>query len=406
MSIFDKLFGRSVVARSSERQKILRYDIDQYKVSKWDKKAIELYLIRASIDALARNVGKMELDAVMYTDRENSIKKVNRASDVARVLKRPNQYMTMYDFLYKIAAMYYASNNAFIWPEYSKEGNLIALWPINYENFQLYESERGTLIAKFRISYRKTYTVPYDDIIHLRNHYIDDDFVGSSNQALLPVCELMNAQNQGIIHGIQNSAIIRGILKSVNVIKEQDMKAARNRFVEDNLAASNNGGVIVVDGKFDYTPIESKPYMVDAETMAETKRMVFDYFGINEGFITNTFSPEEYEAVYEGRLEPFAIMLTQALTKGLYTDRERGFGNEVEANMSRVKYQPISAITSLIAATNQLGLFRKNEYREMLGYPPLSDDEGGNDIVISLNYVNSENLDEYQDVGGNDGKAE
>lgn len=406
MSIFDKLFGRSVVARSSERQKILRYDIDQYKVSKWDKKAIELYLIRASIDALARNVGKMELDAVMYTDRDNSVKKVNRASDVARVLKRPNQYMTMYDFLYKIAAMYYASNNAFIWPEYSKEGNLIALWPINYENFQLYESERGTLIAKFRISYRKTYTVPYDDIIHLRNHYIDDDLVGSSNQALLPVCELMNAQNQGIIHGIQNSAIIRGILKSVNVIKEQDMKAARNRFVEDNLAASNNGGVIVVDGKFDYTPIESKPYMVDAETMAETKRMVFDYFGINEGFITNTFSPEEYEAVYEGRLEPFAIMLTQALTKGLYTDRERGFGNEVEANMSRVKYQPISAITSLIAATNQLGLFRKNEYREMLGYPPLSDDEGGNDIVISLNYVNSENLDEYQDVGGNDGKAE
>ena len=406
MSIFDKLFGRSVVARSSERQKILRYDIDQYKVSKWDKKAIELYLIRASIDALARNVGKMELDAVMYTDRDNSIKKVNRASDVARVLKRPNQYMTMYDFLYKIAAMYYASNNAFIWPEYSKEGNLIALWPINYENFQLYESERGTLIAKFRISYRKTYTVPYDDIIHLRNHYIDDDLVGSSNQALLPVCELMNAQNQGIIHGIQNSAIIRGILKSVNVIKEQDMKAARNRFVEDNLAASNNGGVIVVDGKFDYTPIESKPYMVDAETMAETKRMVFDYFGINEGFITNTFSPEEYEAVYEGRLEPFAIMLTQALTKGLYTDRERGFGNEVEANMSRVKYQPISAITSLISATNQLGLFRKNEYREMLGYPPLSDDEGGNDIVISLNYVNSENLDEYQDVGGNDGKAE
>lgn len=405
MSIFDKLFGRSVVARSSERQKILRYDIDQYKVSKWDKKAIELYLIRASIDALARNVGKMELDAVMYTDRDNSIKKVNRASDVARVLKRPNQYMTMYDFLYKIAAMYYASNNAFIWPEYSKEGNLIALWPINYENFQLYESERGTLIAKFRISYRKTYTVPYDDIIHLRNHYIDDDLVGSSNQALLPVCELMNAQNQGIIHGIQNSAIIRGILKSVNVIKEQDMKAARNRFVEDNLAASNNGGVIVVDGKFDYTPIESKPYMVDAETMAETKRMVFDYFGINEGFITNTFSPEEYEAVYEGRLEPFAIMLTQALTKGLYTDRERGFGNEIEANMSKVKYQPISAITSLISATNQLGLFRKNEYREMLGYPPLSDEEGGNDIVISLNYVNSQNLDEYQEVGGsNDGE--
>ena len=405
MSIFSRLFGRNTVTRSSERQKILRYDIDQYKINKWDKKSVDLYLIRASIDALSRNIAKMELEAVMYTDRENSVKKVNRISDVARVLKHPNDYMTTYDFLYKVSAMYYASNNAFIWPEY-KDGQLVALWPINYENFQLFETERGNLVAKFRLSYRNTYTIPYDDLIHLRNHFIGDDLIGSSNNALLPVCELMNTQNQGIIHGIQNSAIIRGILKSVNVIKEQDLKAARDRFVEDNLSASNNGGVVVVDGKFDYSPIESKPYIVDAETMAETKRMVFDYFGVNEGFITNKFTPEEYEAVYEGRIEPFAIMITQALTKGLYTAREIGFGNEVEANMSRVKYQPISAITSLIAATNQLGLFRKNEYREMLGYPPLSDEEGGNEIVISLNYTNTQNLDEYQDVGDNDGKEE
>lgn len=405
MSIFSRLFGRNTVTRSSERQKILRYDIDQYKINKWDKKSVDLYLIRASIDALSRNIAKMELEAVMYTDRENSVKKVNRISDVARVLKHPNDYMTTYDFLYKVSAMYYASNNAFIWPEY-KDGQLVALWPINYENFQLFETERGNLVAKFRLSYRNTYTIPYDDLIHLRNHFIGDDLIGSSNNALLPVCELMNTQNQGIIHGIQNSAIIRGILKSVNVIKEQDLKAARDRFVEDNLSASNNGGVVVVDGKFDYSPIESKPYIVDAETMAETKRMVFDYFGVNEGFITNKFTPEEYEAVYEGRIEPFAIMITQALTKGLYTARERGFGNEVEANMSRVKYQSISAITSLIAATNQLGLFRKNEYREMLGYPPLSDEEGGNEIVISLNYTNTQNLDEYQDVGDNDGKEE
>ena len=402
MSIFDKLFRRSAV-QNSERQNILRYDIDQYKIERWDKKSIELYLIRASIDALARNIAKMQLEAVMYTDRDNSVKKIDRVSDVARVIRHPNSVMTSYDFLYKVAAMYYATNNAFIWPEY-KNGRLIALWPINYEQFQLFETERGTLIAKFRLNYRHTYAVPYDDLIHLRNHYMGDDLVGSSNKKPMdPVCELLNTQNQGIVNGIKNSAIIRGILKSVNVIKEEELTKARDRFVRDNLSASNNGGVVVVDGKFDYTPIESKSYVIDAETMAEAKRMVFDYFGVNEGFLTNTFTPEQYESIYEGRLEPFAIMLTQALTHGLYTERELRFGNEIEANMSKVKYQPMSAITSLIAATNQLGLFRKNEYREMLGYPPLSDEEGGNDIVISLNYVNSQNLDEYQEVG-NDGE--
>lgn len=403
MSIFD-IFRRSVSSRN--KSKLIRYDIDQYRFTRWDKKATELYLIRASVDALARNVAKMQLEAVMYTDRDRSEKKVDRNSAVARVIRHPNFYMTSYDFLYKIAAMYFTTNNVFIYPEY-ENGKLVALHPINYEEFDLYQTENGTLIAKFRLSYRKTYTVLYDDVIHLRNHYITNDLLGDSNDAALrPVCELLSTQNQGIIAGIKNSAIIRGILKALNVIKDEDLNKARDRFVEDNLRASNSGGVIAIDGKFDYQNIESKPYVVDANSMSEAKKMVFDYFGINEGFITNKFTPEEYEAVYEGRLEPFAIMLTQSLTHGLYTERELGFGNEIEANMSKVKYQPISAITSLIAATNQLGLFRKNEYREMLGYPPLSDEDGGNDIVISLNYVNSSNLDEYQGVGGENDEAE
>lgn len=402
MSILDKLFRRNVPARRSERSQVLRYDINQYNFKTWDKKSIELYLIRAVIDALARNIAKMQLEAVMYTDREISMKKIDRSSDVAKVIRHPNRFMTAYDFIYKVAALYYVTNNVFIWPEY-KDGRLVALWPINYQDFQLFENENGTLIAKFRLNYRHTYTVLYDDLIHLRNHYIDDDLVGSSNtKTLLPVCELMNTQNQGIINGIKNSAIIRGILKSVNVIKEADLVKARDQFVQDNLSASNNGGVIVVDGKFDYTNLESKPYVIDAETLEESKKMVFDYFGVNEGFVSNKFTADEYEAVYEGRLEPFAVMFTQALTHGLYTERELGFGNEIEANMSKVKYQTIRAITSLISATNQLGLFRKNEYREMLGYPPLPDEDGGNDIVISLNYTNSQNLDEYQEVGGND----
>ena len=400
MSFIDKLFRRSGISR--DRSRLMRYDVNQYRFVTWDKKATDLYIIRASVDALARNIAKMQLDAVMYTDRDRAEKKVDRTSDVARVLRHPNQYMTQYDFLYKVAAMFYTTNNVFIYPEY-KDGRLIALHPINYEDFSIYETENGTLIAKFRMNYYRTYSILYDDLIHLRNHYMTKDLIGDSNSdAIKPITDLLTTQNQGIINGIKNSAIIRGILKAANVIKDEDMKLARDRFVEDNLRASNAGGVIGIDGKFEYQNIESKPYIVDAQSMAESKKMIFDYFGITEGFITNAFTPEEYEAIYEGRLEPFAIMLTQGLTHGLYTERELGFGNEIEANMSKVKYQPISAITALIGATNQLGLFRKNEYREMLGYPPLSDEDGGNDIVISLNYVNNDKLDEYQGVNNNE----
>ena len=394
--------GRRPIDR--ETSKVMRYNVEQWRYHNYDRDALEMDLIRASVDALSRNIAKMRLECVMYD--KDGLKKVDETSDLARVLKHPNRYMTLYDFLYKVASIYYTQNNVFIWPEYDRKGNLVALWPINYKNFKLYETDSGILVAKFQLSYTRTYTVAYDDLIHLRNHYTNEDLLGDSNAALRPVCELLNAQNQGIVNGIRNSAIVRGILKSINVIKEEDMNRAKAQFIEENLRASNNGGVIGIDGKFEYTPIDSKPYIIDAETREETKKMVFNYFGVNEAFLTNDFTAEKYEAVYEGRLEPFAIMLTQALTHGLYTEREIGFRNVIEANMSKLKYQPYSTITAMVQATNQLGLFTRNEYREAYGYPPLKAEEGGNEIMISLNYTNTQNLDEYQNVGQDDTPAE
>lgn len=171
----------------------------------------------------------------------------------------------------------------------------------------------------------------------------------------------------------------------MNVLKDSDIEKARDKFVSDNLRASNNGGVMVLDGKFDYQPLESKPYMVDADTMEQARKKIFDLLGVNEDFLQNKFDSNGYESVYEGRIEPFCIMLTQAMTAKLFTDRERGFGNEIEANMARVKYQPMSTVVQVINATQQLGLFMRDEYREMLGYAPLGAERGGDQIMIAVN---------------------
>lgn len=348
----------------------------------------QIDLIALCIDALARNIGKIELKSIVR--KKNAVSVADLTSDVARVLKRPNPYMTSYDFLYKVASLYFMSNNVFIWPEYDNQGQLVALWPINYKSFQLVKTESGIMIAQFTLNYFQEYTVPYSRLIHLRNKFTTDDLFGDTNDALNPVAELINAQNQGIVNGIKNSALIRGILKSINVIKEEDLTKARDQFVKDNLAASNSGGVIVIDGKFDYQNIESKPYVIDADTMKEVRERVYSYYGVNDEFIQNKFTSEQYEAVYEGRIEPFAMMISQAFSDMLFTSRERGFGNEVEANMAKLKYQPMTVITRIITATNQLGLFTRDEYREMLGYQPLGPDRGGDEIMIAVNNMASD----------------
>lgn len=376
-----------VTGASTQRTSVVPLNTEVWTYKSFKGDLISLDVIAMSIDALARNIGKIELKSVQR--KKDSVLVTDMTSDVARVLAHPNQYMSSYDFLYKLASLYFLSNNVFIWPEYDRNGNLVALWPINYRSFTL-KNNNGVLIAQFQLNYWKEYTVPYSRLIHLRNKFTTDDLFGDTNDALGPIAELANAQNQGIINGIKNSALIRGILKSVNIIKEEDMTKARDQFVKDNLSAANSGGVMVIDGKFDYQNIESKPYIVDADTLKEVKERIYSYFGVNDNFVQNKFLPEEYEAVYEGRIEPFAMMISQAFTDKLFTAREKGYGNIVEANMAKLKYQPMTVVTRVIMATSQLGLFTRDEYREMLGYEPLGPDRGGDEIMIAVNNMEAD----------------
>lgn len=387
MSFFDRFTKRTKAARDIDQGKSIPIVINCWNYKRFHGDLLDIDVIVSCIDALARNLAKMRLTAIRRV--KDSVAITDLSSDIARVLRKPNPYMTMYDFIYKVAALYYASNNAFIWPEYNNKGELINLWPINYRGFKVYEVD-GIKIARFEMERNHFYTIPYKDLIPLRNHYFNDALFGDENYPFKPIAELMHAQNQGIIEGIKNSALLRGLLIASGVLKEEDIKAARERFIEENLNAKNNGGVMIIDGKFDYKPLESKPYIIDADTRAKTKEEAFEYFGVNEEFLQNNFTAEKYEAIYEGRLEPFAIMFTDALTAFLYTEREVSFGNEIVANMSRVKYQSINSVVNIVNATKELGLFTRDEYREMLGYEPLGPERGGDEIMIATNNYQSD----------------
>lgn len=387
MSIFDRFTKRTKASKDVDQGKSIPIVINCWNYKRFHGDLLEIDVIVSCIDALARNLAKMRLTAIRRV--KDSVAITDFSSDIARVLRKPNPYMTMYDFIYKVAALYYASNNAFIWPEYNNKGELINLWPINYRGFKVYEVD-GIKIARFEMERNHFYTIPYKDLIPLRNHYFNDALFGDENHPFKPIAELMHAQNQGIIEGIKNSALIRGLLIASGVLKEDDIRAARERFIEENLNAKNNGGVMVIDGKFDYKPLESKPYIIDADTRAKTKEEAFEYFGVNEEFLQNNFTAEKYEAIYEGRLEPFAIMLTDALTAFLFTEREISFGNEIVANMSKVKYQSINSVVNIVNATKELGLFTRDEYREMLGYEPLGPERGGDEIMIATNNYQSD----------------
>ena len=60
----------------------------------------------------------------------------------------------------------------------------------------------------------------------------------------------------------------------------------------------------------------------------------------------------------------------------------------------------MTVVKDVIAATKELGLFTRDEYREMLGYEPLGPDRGGDEIMIATNNYDSTGSQEG-DTNGN-----
>ena len=101
---WNSLFRRSS-KKSNETFK--PYDINAWTYRAFNRQAIEMDIVRGTVDALSRNIAKMRLQAVMV--KADGTKIADNTSDVARVLNHPNQFMTSYDFMYKVSSLYFGS---------------------------------------------------------------------------------------------------------------------------------------------------------------------------------------------------------------------------------------------------------------------------------------------------------
>jgi HK97 family phage portal protein len=239
-------------------------------------------IFRSAVDAIARNAAKLKACHVIKTTagRTNG---TNGTNGLDRLLQtRPNPYMSAYDMLYRMVTHYFLYNNAFAYLQKDIRGNLTGIYPIRAASVEFITDLTDTMFCRFLLHDGKQYTLPYVDVIHLRRHYNDNDMLGDPNTALLPALELAHAMSQGIIKGIQNGAHLRDILKMSLVMNEDTIQKARDRFVKDHLAIDNTGGVMALDQKWEYQPLDLKPYVIDEGQLSAAKRKIYDYLGVSE----------------------------------------------------------------------------------------------------------------------------
>ena len=108
------------------------------------------------------------------------------------------------------------------------------------------------------------------------------------------------------------------------------------------------------------------------------------------------FKADEGEVFYESRIEPFLLALGLELTNKIFTERERGFGNEVIFEANRLQAISTKNKMEMVALVDR-GVLSINEYREVLNMAPV---EGGDARIIRLEYTEASNITDKEEEDG------
>lgn len=310
----------------------------------------EMELTRAAIHSFANFCGKLKPE-ITGTARQNLSK---------TLLFKPNPFQDTYKFLYRLATILLVNNTAFVCPIEDDFGRLVGYYPLLPQNCDVIDVG-GKPYLRYSFATGQKAAVEFEKVGILTRFQYSNDFFGADNRAFNPTMQLIHTNNQGIINGVKNSAAIRFLAKIANLFDAEDIKKERERFTKDNLSADNQSGMIIYDNKFsEVKQVDSKPFTINANQMMQIKENVFDYFGVSEGIIQNKYNEDEWNAFYEGAIEPFALQLSLVMTNMTFTEHQISCGNSIIFTANRLQYASNQTKLSISTQLFDRGLINRN----------------------------------------------
>ena len=370
MGLMERLFGRRVNEEPVKLKQAKTFQmLDGYVPAfhTWNGSIFESDLIRAALDAHGRHAAKLKPEV-------DGSAKPNLKS---RLSIMPNEFQTWPQFLYREAVILYARNTAFIVPtrgEYGEPNGIIGIVPQSWELVEY----NGTPYIRFTLKNNKRLAVELWQVGILTRYQYESELFGESNEAMKAVLDLIEMQRQGITEGIKNGASYRFSAQSDNWATDEDLATEMQRFNQFTFQNKKTaGGLVLFPNTYtNVQQLKQEAYKVDADQQALIKQNVFDYFAVNEDVIQNKTFGDAWLAFYEGAVEWFAIQLSEVLTKMLFSERERQFGNRIWFTSNRLQYMSNADKLNAISAFADRGLMTRNELREIMNLSPLPEPYG------------------------------
>lgn len=329
---------------------------------------------------------------------------VRRDSSIAKVLKRPNPYMTTADFLEKITILLELNKNVFIYPMYYKnqvgEKVYTGLYPLKPSTVEYEVDASNNYYIQFTFGNGYIATVPLEDVIHWRKDYGVNDYFGGStfgDVGLMRALDEYNKLLQSISKAVEVSCSVNGLVKVNTYLDDEKVEAERKEFEEK--LKNNESGILFTDLKTEYTDLKHDVKLVDSDTLKFYYETILRANGTSLAILNGDYTKQQKEAYYEHAIESDVKSLGQAFTKTIFSEREESYGNEIVLYPNDIAFMSMSDKIEALKAGLPAGIFTKNEARELMGYPPI---EGGDVTPRGYNELDDAKItvDETVDVEG------
>ena len=355
------------------------------------------------IDRIATEISKVEVMSVVVTG--SSILRQN--DDISRLFRfRPNPLQTTKDFLSCCEWLRRKHCNCFIYPVWEmvkdargrKYRRYKAFYPLNPQHAELGHFEDGRWAIRFVWRDGTEDTLPYDSVVHLRwrrgtstlmgggddNGQVDDR---NTMRSLRVLDEVMQGLPAAIKAGLQ----LNGILTTKTLADQVKLQKEAGDF-ESRITMSKSG-IVAVDLAGDFTPINKKITVVPKEILQFLKDIIRERYGISDAIMSGDYNGDQHSAFYQSCIEDFIVEFEQAMSSRLFTPRERDVGHRIKGYYSKVEYFSAKDKAELATLATSTGLMTLNQVAELYGLPPF---EGGDRRIQSLNYANTDIVDQYQ----------
>lgn len=323
----------------------------------------ESAMVRSAIEAKARHISKLKIE--LQGEAQPKLKTLLKHA--------PNAWQTYPQFLARCSTILDCTNNLFIVPVQNEYYETVGFFPVLPERVKLKQTDDGRLWLRYEFSNGIHGMVEFERCAYLVKHQFQSDFFGDNNHALKPTMDLIAVSDQAIKEGAKNSASYRFLAQLSNFSTPEDLAQERKRFSQENLQ-SDGGGVLLFPNTYtNIQQVKANALNIDADQMNLIKQNVYDYFGVNEEVIQGKAKSDELDAFFNSSVEPFAIALSEALSRAIYTEKERSFGNHVYVNANRLQYMTQSEKVNVARELGDRGILTINEIRELFNYEPLPD---------------------------------